>query len=192
MDGGFDDDDGYQFNYARTNISIAGNSSTTVLLFRAAPSVSDTIPGLLGQREVLNRSQIKFREIEVNNNSSRNLQISAILNPTNVGATTWVNANTRTVGAATVFQPSFAQVAISGGTILGGTAPANGEILFQFLSTSGTTTFDLREIKEVQNSIIGGDNTYPDGPEVVAFYITNNNSQAASVDVILKWTEAQA
>jgi hypothetical protein len=192
MDGGFDTDDGYQFNYARTNISIPGNSSTTVLLFRAAPSVSDTIPGLLGQREVLNRSQIKFREIEINNNSSRNLQISAILNPTNVGAASWVNANTRTVGAATVFQPSFAQVAFTGGTILGGTAPANGEILFQFLSTSGTTTLDLREIKEVQNSIIGGDNTYPDGPEVVAFYVTNNNSQAASIDVVLKWTEAQA
>ena len=192
MDGGFDDDDGYQFNYARTNITISGNTSTTVLLFRAAPSVSDTIPGLLGEREVLNRSQIKFREIEVNNNSSRNLQISALLNPTNVGAATWVNANTRTIGAATAFQPSFAQVAITGGTILGGTAPANGEILFQFLTTSGTTTFDLREIKEVQNSINGGDNTYPDGPEVVAFYVTNNNSQSASIDIALKWTEAQA
>jgi hypothetical protein len=192
MDGGFDNDDGYQFNYARTNISISGNSSSTVLLFRAAPSVSDTIPGLLGEREVLNRSQIKFREIEINNNSARNLQISAILNPSNVGAATWVNANTRTVGGASVFQPSFAQVALTGGTILGGTAPANGEILFQFLSTSGTTTFDLREIKEVQNSILGGNNTYPDGPEVVAFYVTNNNSQAASIDVVLKWTEAQA
>ncbi len=192
MDGGFDNDDGYQFNYARTNISISGNSSSTVLLFRAAPSVSDTIPGLLGEREVLNRSQIKFREIEINNNSARNLQISAILNPTNVGAATWTNANTRTVGGASVFQPSFAQVAITGGTVLGGTAPANGEILFQFLSTSGTTTFDLREIKEVQNSIIGGNNTYPDGPEVVAFYVTNNNSQAASIDIVLKWTEAQA
>jgi hypothetical protein len=192
MDGGFDDDDGYQFNYARTNISIPGNTSTTVLLFRAAPSVSDTIPGLLGEREVLNRSQIKFREIEVNNNSSRNIQISALLNPTNVGAATWVNANTRSVGAATAFQPSFAQVAISGGTILGGAAPANGEILFQFLSSAGTTAFDLREIKEVQNSIIGGNNTFPDGPEVVAFYVSNNNSQAASVDIVLKWTEAQA
>ena len=192
MDGGFDIDDGYQFNYSRTGITIAGNSSTTVLLFRAAPSVSDTIPGLLGEREVLNRSQIKFREIEVNNNSSRNIQISAILNPTNIGAATWVNANTRTVGAASVFQPSFAQVALTGGTVLGGTAPANGEILFQFLSTSGTTTFDLREIKEVQNSVLGGNNTFPDGPEVVAFYVTNNNSQSASVDVVLKWTEAQA
>jgi hypothetical protein len=192
MDGGFDDDDGYQFNYARTNITVTGNTSSTVLLFRAAPSISNTIPGLLGEREVLNRSQIKFREIEINNNSARNIQISALLNPTNVGAATWINANTRTIGAASAFQPSFAQVAISGGTILGGTAPANGEILFQFLSSSGTTTFDLREIKEVQNSVIGGNNTYPDGPEVVAFYVTNNNAQNASIDIILKWTEAQA
>jgi hypothetical protein len=192
MDGNFDEDSGYQFNYSRTNISIGGNASTTVLLFRPAPSVSDTIPGFLGEREVLNRSQIKLKEIELNNNTNRNIQISAILNPTNVGATTWLNANTRTVGAASVFQPSFAQVAISGGTILGGAAPANGEILFQFLSVTGTTRFDLSEIKEVQNSVLGGNNTYPDGPEVIAFYITNNNNQAGTVDFILKWEEAQA
>ncbi len=192
MDGGFDTDSGYLFNYARTGISINGNSSETVLMFRPAPSVSNTLPGTLGQREVLNRSQINFRSLEVNNNSSRNLQVTAILNPTNIGAVTWANANTYTIGGASVFQPSFAQVAASGGIVDTTTAPTDGEVLFQFLSTSGTNTFDLSTIKEVQNSIIGGNNTYPDGPEIVVFYITNNNSQAATVDLVLRWTEAQA
>jgi hypothetical protein len=192
MDGGFDEDSGYLFNLSRTNISIPGNSSTAVLLFRPAPSVSNTIPGLLGEREVINRSQITLKELGLNNNSSRNLELSAILNPSNVGAATWLNANTTTVGPANVFQPSFAQYAIAGGTILGGTAPVDGEILFRFLSSSGTTVYDLSAIKEVQNSIIGGNNTYPDGPEVIVFYVTNNNSQSASVDFVLRWTEAQA
>jgi len=192
MDGGFDEDSGYLFNLSRTNVTVSGNSSSAVLLFRPAPSVSNTIPGLLGEREVINRSQIKFKELSVNNNSSRNLEISAILNPSNVGAATWQNANTTTVGTASVFQPSFAQYATSGGTILGGTVPADGEILFRYLSSSGTTVYDLSAIKEVQNSVIGGDNTYPDGPEVVVFFITNNNSQSASVDLLLRWTEAQA
>jgi hypothetical protein len=192
MDGGFDQDSGYLFNLSRTNVSVAGNSSTAILLFRPAPSVSNTIPGLLGEREVINRSQITLRELGLNNNSARNLEISAILNPSNVGAATWLNANTTTVGAANVFQPSFAQYATSGGTILGGTAPVDGEVLFRYLSSSGTTVYDLSAIKEVQNSVIGGNNTYPDGPEVIVFYVTNNNSQSASVDLVLRWTEAQA
>jgi len=192
MDGGFDEDSGYLFNLSRTNITISGNTSSSVLLFRPAPSVSDTIPGNLGDREVVNRSQITLKELSVNNNSSRNLEISAILNPSNIGAATWQNANTTSVGAASVFQPSFAQYATSGGDILGGTAPADGEILFRYLSSSGTTIYNLSAIKEVQNSILGGDNTYPDGPEVIVFYVTNNNSQSASVDLLLRWTEAQA
>lgn len=192
MDGGFDEDSGYLFNYSRTGVTINGNSSSALLLFRPSPSVSNTLPGLLGEREILNRSQITLKSLEINNNSARNLQVSAILNPSNVGAATWQNANTLTVGTASVFQPSFAQVATSGGTILGGTAPADGEILFQFLSTTGTNTYDLSMIKEVQNSIIGGNNTYPDGPEVIVFYVTNNNSQSAAIDLVLRWTEAQA
>ncbi len=192
MDGGFDEDSGYLFSYARTGIAIAGNSSETVLMFRPAPSVSNTLPGTLGQREVLNRSQINFNSLAINNNSARNLQVTAILNPTNIGAVTWANANTYSVGGASVFQPSFAQIAAAGGIVDTGTAPTDGEVLFQFLSASGTTNFDLTSIKEVQNSIIGGNNTYPDGPEVVVFYITNNNSQSADIDVVLRWTEAQA
>ena len=192
MDGGFDEDSGYLFNLSRTGISINGNSSSAVLLFRPAPSVSNTIPGTLGQREVINRSQITLKQLAINNNSSRNIEVSGILNPSNVGAATWQNANTTTIGAASVFQPSFAQYATAGGTILGGTAPTDGEILFRFLSSSGTSNFDLSTIKEVQNSIIGGDNTYPDGPEVIVFYITNNNAQSASIDIVLRWTEAQA
>jgi hypothetical protein len=192
MDGGFDDDTGYLFNLSRTNVTVSGNSSSAVLLFRPAPSVSNTLPGSLGDREVINRSIIRLQELGLNNNSNRNLEISAILNPSNIGEASWQNANTTSVGSATVFQPSFAQYATTGGTILGGSVPSDGEILFRYLSSSGTNVYDLSKIKEVQNSILGGDNTYPDGPEVIVFYITNNNSQSASIDLILRWTEAQA
>jgi hypothetical protein len=192
MDGGFDQDTGYLFNYSRTGITINGNTSETVLIFRPAPSVSNTLPGALGQREVINRSQINLNSLEINNNSARNLQVTAILNPTNIGAVTWINANTFSIGGASVFQPSFAQIAAAGGIVDTTTAPTDGEVLFQYLSTTGTNTYDLRSIKEVQNSIIGGNNTYPDGPEVIVFYVTNNNSQSATIDVVLRWTEAQA
>ena len=189
MDGGFDDDTGFLFTLARFNIIVNPNSTRTVLLFRPAPSVSNTIPGLLGQREVINRSQIQLQSLAVNNISGRNVEIAGILNPSNsIGGTGfWINANRTTVGVATVFQPSFAQYNTSFTTI-----PTDGEVLFRFLSLSGTTTFDLTKIKEVQNSIIGGDSTFPDGPEVLALVVANQNNQSATLDISLRWTEAQA
>ncbi len=189
IDGGFDDDTGYVFSLGRFNITIPGNSTRTVLLFRPSPSVSNTIPGLLGEREVINRSQTKFDSIAINNTSGRNVEIAGILNPSNSigGEGFWINANRTTVGVATVFQPSFAQYNTSFTTI-----PTDGEVLFRFLSLSGNTSFDLKKIKEVQNSILGGDNTYPDGPEVLALVVANQNNQAATIDISLRWTEAQA
>jgi hypothetical protein len=186
MDGGFDDDDGYLFNLSRSG-TVNGNSTQTVVLFRPAPSVSDTLPGLLGEREVLNRSQIKLDAIEINNTSSRNIEIVGVLSPTNLGLPTWTNATNIAVGASQSFQPSFAQFNTSFST-----APLGGELLFRFLSQSGVSRFDLTKIKEVQNSILGGNGTFPDGPEVLAIVIQNNNNQAATFDISLRWTEAQA
>jgi len=186
MDGGFDEDNGYLFNLA-TSVTVAGNTTQTVLLFRAAPSVSNTIPGNLGDREVINRSQIRLKEIEVNNNSSRNIEIGGVLNASNLSGASWNNANSVSLGSASTFQPSFAQYDTTFTTV-----PTDGEILFRFLSVSGTTRFNLDDIKEVQNSVIGGNSTYPDGPEVLALVIANNNAQSASLDISLKWTEAQA
>jgi hypothetical protein len=189
LDGGFDDDTGFLFSLARFNVVIPGNTTRNVLLFRPAPSVSNTIPGALGQREVINRSQTKFSSVSINNISGRNVEIAGILNPSNAigGEGFWINANRTTVGVATVFQPSFAQYNVSFTDV-----PTDGEVLFRFLSLSGSTEYDLTRIKEVQNSIIGGDLTYPDGPEVLALVIANQNVQAVTLDISLKWTEAQA
>lgn len=187
IDGNFDDDTGYLFNLSNFNITLSGNTTRTVLLFRPAPSVSDTIPGTLGQREILNRSQIILKELQVNNNSSRNIEIAGILNASNLSSATWQNASSTSVGSANVFQPSFAQYDDTFTTV-----PLDGEILFRYISSSGTNTFDLSQIKEVQNSMLGGNNTYPDGPEVIAFVVANRNTQSATIDISLKWSEAQA
>ncbi len=189
MDGGFDDDTGFIFSLARANITIPANTTRTVLLFRPSPSVSNTIPGFLGEREVLNRSQIKFQSLAINNTSGRNVELAGILNPSNItgGEGFWTGANRTTVGATNVFQPSFSQYNFSFTTI-----PTDGEILFRFLSLSGNSEYDLTKIKEVQNSVIGGDNTFPDGPEVLALVVANQNNQAATFDITLKWREAQA
>jgi hypothetical protein len=197
IDGNFDDDTGYLFNISNVNITIDGGATKNILLFRPAPSVSDTIPGLLGQREILNRSQINFKELQVNiiaqggSNTSRNVEIAGILNGSNVSGATWTNASSTSVGSAIVYQPSFAQYyAPPNATPFA--VPTDGEILFRYIAVEGSSTFDLSQIKEVQNSILGGNNTYPDGPEVLSIIIANRNSNSITADISLKWTEAQA
>ena len=198
MDGGFDEDAGISFNVSRNNVTIPQTSSLSILAFRPSPSVSNSLPGELGERDVLNRSRTQLTNIAINNNDGRNVEVTAILNPSNLGAADWQNANSISVGGATVFQPSFAQFATTGGIVNTATEPEDGEILFRFLSTStGTVSTDvgpksLAAIKELQNSIIGGNGIYPDGPDVVLLYVTNNNNQNANIDILLRWTEAQA
>lgn len=188
IDGNFDDDTGYLFNLSNFDITIPSNTTRTVLLFRPAPSVSDTIPGLLGQREILNRSQITLAELQVQQVTNvRNIEIAGILNATNLGSANWQNANTTVVGSASVFQPSFAQYDDTFTTV-----PIDGEVLFRYISATSQSTFDLSKIKEVQNSMLGGNNTYPDGPEAIAFVVANRSQQTATLDISLKWSEAQA
>ena len=191
MDGSFDQDTGYLFNIADFNISVAGNSTETILLFRPAPSVSNTISGNLGEREVLNRSIIQLVELEIQ--GDRSIEIAGVINPSNITGVTWVSASTQILGAATsVYQPSFAQY-VSNANFT--TAPTDGEVIFRYItppSRANKSTFDLTKVKPLENGILGGSNTYPDGPEVLCLVVSNKEAQAASIDFSLKWTEAQA
>jgi hypothetical protein len=197
MDGGYDKDAGYLFNIADFNLSVAGNSTETVLLFRLAPSVSNTLPGLLGDREVINRSIIQLVELEVQ--GDRSLEIAGVINPSNnLSALTWRNASSQQLGVQgvsggpAVFQPSFAQY-IPNSVFTD--PPTDGEVIFRYItppSRANKATFDLTSVKALENGIIGGNGTYPNGPEVLAIVVSCKDAQAATIDFSLKWTEAQA
>jgi hypothetical protein len=191
MDGGFDIDTGYLFSLSDFDISVASGTTETILLFRPAPSVSNTLAGALGEREIINRSIIKFQDLEIQ--CDRNIEIAGILNPTNVNALSWANASSQTLGTGSnPFQPSFSQYVANANF---SSAPVGGEIIFRYIAPGLRTskqTFDLRAVKEIENSIVGGNNTYPDGPEVLAIVVRNRTNQTAVVDFSIRWTEAQA
>ena len=66
-------------------------------------------------------------------------------------------------------------------------------MLFTFFNKgAGTTEYDLSNLKNLENSIQGGDNVYPDGPEVLLVYVTNLDAAVANVDIVLRWEEAGA
>lgn len=112
MDGRFDTDRGYIFNYQVTNLAVT-NIKTTAFAIRLAPSVSNAITGDLGERELLNRAQLLLNSLEIvggSPSSSDSFIIEGVLNPlnypTNPADAQWFGLTSTAQGG----QPSFAQV----------------------------------------------------------------------------------
>jgi len=64
IDGQFDSDRGYIFNYAATSTAVSLEKKTAFLI-RLAPSVSNAIIGDLGEKELLNRAQLLLSSISI-------------------------------------------------------------------------------------------------------------------------------
>jgi hypothetical protein len=116
IDGQFDSDRGYIFNYAATGIS-ATLDKVTAFLIRLAPSVSNAIIGDLGEKELLNRAQLLLSGISITSDtvvSGGAIVVEGVLNPINYPVNpaniTWTGLGSQAAGG----QPSFAQIAAGG------------------------------------------------------------------------------
>jgi hypothetical protein len=184
MDGGFDTDRGYYFNYASLSNTVTAASSETAFFLRLAPSVSNSIAGQFGDRDLINRSQLLLQKLQLQ--SDKSVQVYGILNPGNIDASTltWTSVNTSALGS----QPSFAQVSTSSTT-----TATPGEQVFSTLGPpAGFAEIDLSSLKELSNSAIGGYSNFPDGPDVLAVVVRNLSADTATVNLNLFWSEAQA
>jgi hypothetical protein len=194
MDGQFDQDRGYFFNYANTNITLTTSATPATqtkaaFAIRLAPSVSNGIVGDVGVRELLNRAQILLQKLEVT--SPATVNTVGILNPSGItfDPTKWININSVANGS----QPSFAQ--IYPGELITGTALPGERIFSTIVQAANQNNLDLTGLKEMSNSVIGGNQPFPDGPDVLLITITNLSSGAITsppVQVNLFWGEAQA
>ena len=187
MDGSFDTDRGYYFNYSNIHTSNVTTSQSAVPLFllRLAPSVSNGIIGNIGDRDLLNRAQLLLQKLEVAGNKTVN--VTGVINPSGFSSITWEAVNSAANGG----QPSFCQVSNSF-TYSGGFE--GGERIFSTISSGGSTNLiDLSELKELTGGVIGGPNFSPDGPDTMAIYIENaDTSNVTNAIVNLFWAEAQA
>ena len=112
MDGQFDNDEGYQFTFNRTNYGLPGviGAKQTVFVMRLSPSVSNGIIGNLGERELINRAQLTLANMTVQVSAGRYL-VEGILNPSNIDATNTTFSGLNNTGGG--FQPSFSQFSTS-------------------------------------------------------------------------------
>lgn len=175
MDGNFDQDRGYYFSYASLNQTVPTGSAKTAFFLRLAPSVSNSIAGAFGDRDLINRSQLLLQKLQIQ--SDKSVQVYGMLNPGNIDASqlTWSSVNTSALGS----QPSFAQIATDVNT-----AAIPGEQIFSTLGQpSGFSEIDLSNLKEITNSAIGGYSNYPDGPDVLAVVVRNTGYGVTDFDV---------
>lgn len=188
MDGMFNDDKSFVFNYGNNTPQTFATSGTRYPVFsvRLGPSVDNGLTGLLGAREIINRMQLTPASCGVYTTTAA-VKVELFLN-SRVSTGTFV-----AVGGS-----SLAQVATHGTTA----TLSGGECIYTFYAPAGgISTQDLTKVRDIGNSILGGGtsntypttaaNVYPDGPDIITVCVTPLAANAA-VAARLNWTEAQA
>ena len=151
IDGQFDSDRGYIFNYSATAIT-ASLDKTTAFLIRLAPSVSNAQTGDLGERELLNRAQMLLSNISITSDSVTGggaIVVEGVFNPGNYPTDptkiTWNGLNNQAGGG----QPSFAQVAAGGSVTWGGSVYTNTSTV----QGAFTTTLTAKSFAPATNTL---------------------------------------
>lgn len=169
-----------------------GTALIPLISIRLAPSVDGGLSGGLGQRDIINRMHLKLNTIGVV--LTHDCEVSLIL-----------NSDLSTTNFESVQSPSLCQTIkheigqeIIGGSNLfqfrasGGTEDSAGQ------NTSTTSNFELGEIIDLGNSILGGDGVFPNGPDILTIAVKILNSSGVSAtnqfqaSARISWAESQA
>jgi hypothetical protein len=191
MDGQFDQDRGYFFNYQHNqSTSLTVGTVTPLFFIRLSPSVSNGVIGDIGVRDLLNRAQILLQKLAVAPfGSGCVLNIQGILNPLGFTGSsfTWIPINSQ--GG----QPSFAQYATMAG-VSGTYAAGSGERIFSMIANTaaGQAEIDLSQLKELSNTVPGGNQMFPDGPDTLMIVGQAYYANLTTALINLYWSEAQA
>ena len=172
-------------------VSVPVTSPIPLISVRLAPSVDSSTPGALGEREIINRMQLLLNQVDIL--STHTAEISLVLNG-QLNTNNWQRVN----------NPSLSQLLIHENTDF----ISGGATIFSFRASGGTgstarvqelTNALLGEVASLGNSILGGDNTFPDGPDVltVVATLTEDPSTVSETNPFvvtgrISWSESQA
>jgi hypothetical protein len=162
-----------------------------LITIRLAPSVDNSSPGFLGQREIINRMQLILNQVGIltTHAAEITLKLNAQLNNNS-----WQRVQNPSLSQLIYHQPDDS---ITGGTII---------FSFRAQGSSGTTgrtqvntVQELGDIATLGNSIMGGDGTFPDGPDVLTIVArlvedpsTVSLTNPFNVAGRISWSESQA
>ena len=160
--------------------NTSGPNYQPLLSIRLSPSVSSGLTGKLGDRDVINRMQLRMQEIAVQ--TTQLVDVKILINP-----------RLNNLNFAGVASPSLTQTIqhTSNDTVSGGTQIYNFRAAGQN-GVEASTTVDISELFEMSNSILGGDSVYPDGPDILTIAVSRLTGSTTLTSAKLTWTEAQA
>jgi hypothetical protein len=174
-----------------TSVNL-GTDIIPLMTIRLAPSADNSITGNVGAREIINRMQLKLNEIGMI--LTHDCEVKLIL-----------NGDLSTVEWNRVSSPSLSQLIRheSGDRVLGGVEifsfrAAGGSVDNTGKRLSGTSNFSLGDIIDMGNSILGGDGTFPNGPDIltVAVRLVDTagigSASPFTASSRITWAESQA
>ena len=173
-----------QATYTLSPAGTLGNTSGTnyqpLISLRLSPSVSEGLTGALGERDIINRMQLRLNEIGLQTNQLVDVKVL-------------LNGRLNNLNFLGVESPSLVQVIehTSNDTISGGIQVYN----FRASGQDGleqTTSVDVGDLFELSNSILGGNSVFPDGPDVLTVAVARLTGTETLASAKLSWAEAQA
>jgi len=161
--------------------NTSGPNYQPLISIRLSPSVSEGLTGKLGDRDIINRMQLRLQEVGIS--STRLVDVKLLLN----GRLN--NLNFQSVSA-----PSLVQIVehTPADTISGGVQVYNFRAAGGQGGQEESTTVDVNDLFELSNSILGGDSTFPDGPDILTIAVSRLTAADTTTGAKLTWTEAQA
>lgn len=156
--------------------NTTGPNYQPLISLRLSPSADSGLTGKLGDRDIINRMQVRMQEIGVSTDEL--VEVKLIL-----------NGRLNNLGFTPVDSPSLVELVehTPQDTISGGTQ------IYNFQATANNTTnLELDELFELSNSILGGDNIFPDGPDILTVCVSRLTGNDTRTSAKLSWSEAQA
>ena len=164
-----------------------------LISIRLAPSVDNNLTGSLGQREIVNRMQLQLKQMGITLSHDCNVELI-------------LNGGISNRSFVTVNPPSLSQLVVheTGDKIIGGTnifslrASGGQENAAGTKRLSSTSDFDISQIIDLGNSILGGDGTFPNGPDILTIALIPIDTSEIDRNTPLRvsgritWTESQA
>ena len=169
-----------------------GTDDIPLVSLRLAPSVDSNLSGDLGERDIINRMQLKLNEVGLI--LTHDCEVKLILNG-DLSSINWEN----------VANPSLSQLIkheagdiITGGTEVFSFRAAGGSTDSSGKRLSNASNFSLGDIIDLGNSILGGNGTFPNGPDVISIVVKVVDTggigagQPFSASGRITWSESQA
>jgi len=156
--------------------NTTGPNYQPLISLRLSPSADSGLTGKLGDRDIINRMQVRMQEIGVSTDEL--VEVKLIL-----------NGRLNNLGFVPVDQPSLVELVehTPQDTISGGIQIYN----FQ-AEPNSTNNLSLDALFELSNSILGGDNIFPDGPDILTVAVSRLSGNETRSSAKLSWSEAQA